>query len=485
MKEQFYKVILISDVVLNSSLATEGNMKTLDYIPGSNFLGIVAAKLYKEIDSEHAFSIFHSGKVRFGDANISINNSLSYPIPASFSMEKGKMNLGQDDVYLHHLLNSINPLTKDGTRFQLKQQRNGYLFKNGQFKNEIEKSFAIKSAQERKTRTSKEGAMFGFESLNKGLEFIFSVQLEDETNLELINKALIGKHRLGKSRNAEFGQIEITSIDSVNQIEHFNDQSFVLVYAQSNLCFLNDFGVATFQPSAEQLGLNKEAIIDWSKSQIRTFSYSPWNFKRNSSNSQRYCIAKGSVFYVTAATIIANTATVGIHQAEGLGKVIYNPRFLEGNIANAKSNFNFVPEQKDPKKTNAGPTTVLTRFLAKNVKECKVERDISAAIQKLVYSKENNILNLKRISSSQWGGIRAYATKAKSFDELKTQLFDEKIGYLNHGVADEKYWGKNRGANRKTFEEIFEKHKGYDTLFIAKFAAEMAKESRKITKTNN
>jgi hypothetical protein len=485
MKEQFYKVTLMSDVVLNSSLATEGNMNTLDYIPGSNFLGIVAGKLYNEIDSDKAFSIFHSGKIRFGDACISIESSITYPIPASYFMEKGKAKLEENEVYLHHLIDTKNPPIKDGKRLQLKQQRSGYLSKDGQLKTEIEKSFAIKSAQERKTRSSKEGAMFGFESLNKGLEFIFSVQLEDNTVFEIINKSLIGKHRLGKSRNAEFGQIEIKSIDSVNQIENFKEETFALVYAQSNLCFVNEFGAPTFQPSAEQLGLNEDAIIDWSKSQIRSFSYSPWNFKRNTSNSQRDCIAKGSVFYVTGISESASAATVGIHQAEGLGKVIYNPIFLDGNKANAKSNFSFVMEQSKSQKINQEPTTILTRFLEKQVKERKADRDISDAIQKLVYATDNKIVNLKRISSSQWGGIRAYATKAKSFEQLKTQLFDKDKGYLNHGVADEKYWGKNRGANRKAFEELFEANKNHGTQFIAKFAAEMAKESRKLTKTNN
>jgi hypothetical protein len=51
-------------------------------------------------------------------------------------------------------------------------------------------------------------------------------------------------------------------------------------------------------------------------------------------------------------------------------------------------------------------------------------------------------------------------------------------------VADEKYWGKNRGANRNALSEIFYNNKKHGALFIAKFAAEMAKESRKSDKNN-
>jgi hypothetical protein len=61
MIEKFFLCTLKSDVVLNSSLATEGAINTLDYIPGNVFLGIVAQK-YDEFGSE-AYDIFHSGKV--------------------------------------------------------------------------------------------------------------------------------------------------------------------------------------------------------------------------------------------------------------------------------------------------------------------------------------------------------------------------------------------------------------------------------------
>ena len=56
MKEIFFKCTLVSDIVLNSKLATEGNMTTLDFIPGSNFLGIVAGKIYNSLQNSHMHS---------------------------------------------------------------------------------------------------------------------------------------------------------------------------------------------------------------------------------------------------------------------------------------------------------------------------------------------------------------------------------------------------------------------------------------------
>lgn len=500
MKEIYFKVTLLSDVVLNSSLATEGNMTTLDYIPGSNFLGMAAGKLYEKLPLSESYLLFHSGKVRFGDATISIENMISYPFPNMLFMDKIKKNIGTDPIYLDYLIDRKNPpKDENGNGHQLKQMRGGYVLSNGNVIKELNKSFAIKSAQDRNTRTSKDGQMFGFESLNKGLDFVFSIQFDDDSMIETVTKVIEGKHRLGKSRNAEFGQINVEKLDiQPKPIENFKSDNLVLIYAQSNLCFLDKFGMPTFQPDAEQLGLNADAKINWEKSQIRTHTYSPWNFKRNTTNTQRDCIAKGSVFYIENVSITEATNTIGLHQSDGLGKVIYNPIFLQGNTKDAKSTFGFKEYKKvegDIKPQTTESFTILSKFLAGKLKEKNHDKEISKAVQQLVYSNTKEIESLIKITSSQWGDIRAYATKETDMQKLSLKLFgksnladanekrDEKFGYLTHGVADEKYWGKNRAANRIALENIFTTNLKYGSQFIAKFAAEMAKESRKLDKS--
>jgi hypothetical protein len=497
MKEIYYKVTLLSDVVLNSTLATEGNMTTLDYIPGSNFLGMVAGKFYDNIDAEKAFNIFHSGKVRFGEATISLNEKLSYSIPNQFYTDKLKKELTQDPIYIDYLIDRANPpKDEQGKQLQLKQVRSGYFLSDFTLIKEIEKSFAIKSAQDRKTRTSLDGAMFGFESLNKGLEFIFSVQFDDDTLFDDVNTALQGTHRLGKSKNAEFGQIKIDKIKQAPEtIKSFDLENRVLVYAQSNLCFLDNFGMPTFQPTAEQLGLSS-GNIDYTRSQIRTHIYSPWNFKRKATNTQRNCITKGSVFVVDGVEKTTDSSVVGLHSAEGFGRVLYNPAFLKGD-KDAKVSFNFIELSKRPKsdvKTPSGSSSLI-KFLSAKISEKASEKAISDAVQRLVYLNTQEIQNLKKITSSQWGGIRAIATKETDMQKLSLKLFgksnladanekrDEKFGYLTHGVADEKYWGKNRAANRIALENIFTTNLKFGSQFIAKFAAEMAKENRKLDKS--
>ena len=482
MKEIYFKVKLLSDVVLNSSLATECNMSTLDYIPGSNFLGIVAAKLYNEnANADENYEIFHSGKVRFGDATISKDGLVSYTMPGMYYTDKLKKDLCCDSIYLDYLIDRKNPPTDTtGKVLQLKQVRGGYFLSNYELVEELFKGFALKSVQDRVRRTSEKGKMFGFESLQQCQEFIFSVQFDDDQLTQKVVDALVGRHRLGKSKNAEYGQIEVTQIDKPLTLNSIDLADKVLVYAQSNLCFVDSYGMPTFQPTSVQLGL-EGGQVDYNLSQIRTHLYSPWNFKRNTSNSQRNCITKGSVFVVNGAVKKQESNVVGIYQAEGLGKVLYNPEFLGGN-ADATSKVHFIkPEKKEVEPTQA--VTKLSKYLSKKMDEKSTEIAISEAVHCLVYSDDDKIRRLKKVSSSQWGGIRAYATKAKSIEVLEKQLFHKEVGYLTHGIANEKYWGANRDANLKAFGKLFEDNKKYGTQFIAKFAAEMAKACSK-TKEN-
>jgi len=477
MEEQFYKCILNTDVILSKSLVTEGNLETLDYIPGSNFLGMLASKIYNEnFDNELKYEIFHSGKVKFGDATITVNSGISYPFPFSYFTDKLKNKLDEDPIYLHHLVIDNEPKV-EGKKLQLKQVRGGYFNNEGKFVNETKKNFSLKSAQDRKTRTSKDGQMFGYESLEAGQEFVFSIQFENPEIRQILEKYLEGSQRLGKSKTAEFGQVEIKKVDNLIKTETFESEGFVLVYAQSNLCFFDENGQPTFQPKPEDFGIKGQII--WKKSQIRTHSYSPWNFKRHANNTQRFCISKGSVLYIeTNEVVTENFKSVGHYQSEGLGKIIFNPAFLNSKGDNQSvmsfqkienSNNNIGTEKKEP-------LTKLGIFLKKQSVVKDTQKSISQKIVDLI--KDEKYKSLKNISPSQWGGIRALATHAKDMNNLEEALFDSKIGLLTHGVSYEKQWGVNRDKNLKLLKEIFKENLKLGTEFIAKFAAEMAKEKK-------
>ncbi len=484
MIEKYYKVTLLSDIVLNSKLATEGNMETLNYIPGSNFLGIVAAQLYSQLSPEEAYAIFHSGKVSFGDATISKEGEISYPVPFDYMMVKGEDKLGKDKrLFLQHLLTDDNHPKENGYKLQLKQKRGGFITPSGTAITKIKKNFALKSAQDAENRRSKDGAMFGFESIKKGQEFIFSICFDDQQYIKDIEKALLAKKRVGKSKTAQYGQVKIEAIDNPQKIEIFTPEGdYTLVYAQSNLCFYDEFGQPTFQPKAKDFGLNGE--INWKKCQVRTYEYSPWNGKRNTTDSLRACIAAGSVFYVEGKNE-GGFKQVGAHQAEGLGRIIINPEFLKGN---EKAECDFVEiiekdkEEDKPDKERKSYEFIpnansLAAFLNNKAFYKQEEIKLSQAIQR-EFEKHKSTFNKYKISASQWGAIRSYATKAEDMAELERNLIANKTGYLKHGVAFDRYWNKKGGKPLELFQNVCiqaKQYKNNGTIFITKFAAQMAK----------
>ena len=81
MNELVFQVEFLSDIVLPASSNTEGSIESLDFIPGSKFLGM-AARAYNSFSD--SFTVFHSGKVCFGDAVLIHDGKLTYKMPLSF-----------------------------------------------------------------------------------------------------------------------------------------------------------------------------------------------------------------------------------------------------------------------------------------------------------------------------------------------------------------------------------------------------------------
>ncbi|MEA3448147.1 MAG: hypothetical protein U9Q98_06820 [Bacteroidota bacterium] len=500
MNEQYFKCILIDDVVLNASLATEGNMESLDYIPGSNFLGIVANKLYEENNGVDIFKLCHTGDLSYGDALPAIKDAPGYAMPFAFFQDKLKSDLEKGKVYVHHGLPKKSkwqkePVIVENNRIQLKQQRVGFFNKRGEFISKPQKAFYLKSAYDPKERRSADSKMFGFDALKKGQTFIFSLQFSNKVTEEEKNEVkdiLEGKHRIGKSKTAQFGRVEIKAINEPEIVEnkHTQKNKQLVVYAASNLCLLNEYGQPCLTPKLEDFNLENIATPNLRDTQIRTHTYSPWNSKRNTTDTQRNVILKGSVmvFDLDEEVSIDDLPTsVGEYQAEGMGRVIYNPEFLvfnEEGISDIK--FKDIKkgndENSDNKTDKVLTHTKLGNLLAAKRKELNEEKEIGEKIHDVLTSDDYQMFFDKDISNSQWGEIRSMATQEKDIEELIFELFGEvhkktknNNGYLMHGVAAEKVWDKKGGSRRNKLFEVIDKNKNLGTEFVAKLAAEIPK----------
>lgn len=474
-----FKCTLLSDVILNQKAATEGPNQTLDFIPGSCFLGIVASQYETLQNDGKAMEIFHSGKVRFGDAHPSKDGFRGLKVPAA--MFHPKLKKASEVLYIHHRIKEEDLESEEMRKKQLKQCRSGYyIFSEVEAKPiETETNFAIKSAYDGEKRRSKDEQMYGYQSLQKGLELYFEVAVDNNELDSRIVAALEGKKRVGRSRTAQYGLVDIEKFEYKEIGSSTETDEYVEVYADGRLIFLDDNGLPTFRPKAEDLGLEGE--ICWEKSQIRTFQYAPWNFKRQCFDTDRCGIEKGSVFVVKASVSPDKSQYVGSYQNEGFGKVIYNPAFLKAE-ADGVAKYR-LQDPKDPKKEedNEGKVSsnsALFNYLMKQQKRENLEVDVYEMVNNWVKANAPKFTkNKELLFASQWGGVRSIAMKNKTKSSLIGELYKNEKSYLTHGVAADKW---NENGRLKVFKEFVEKLTDENAqIAIINLAAEMAKVCRK------
>lgn len=494
-----FKCTFLSDVILDLSTATEGTSPSLRYIPGSNFLGIVA-RHYKSFDSEKAFELFHSGNVRFGDAHLSTNNNRSLKMPASWFFKKDDKE--KERPYIHHAItkNMRDDFPEKG--IQLKQVRTGYFdIETGQ-KIDTENNFSIKSAYNIEERRSADEQLYGYNALRKGSNWLFTVEADDESLLNEIKEKLKGRHNIGRSRSAQYGRVKIEEHAQLTNKRQQNEpveivdnkgNRFLVIYFESCATFVDEYGEATFNPLMSDLktGLEDKNIM-WENSQILTRSFSPWNGKRKARDADRVCIDKGSVLVIQIDNNFdlklyrdAVAFGVGLYRQEGFGKVIINPQFLS---ANADAEYQCLLK-KSEKIESASIEGIIDKDDSDNkaLEWINAKTEINRKTNEILHLTnefiKNNELTFENITSSQWGTIREIVSRHKDFNKAKLALF-EKPGESNKGVSGILYRGKSEKRWRRC-RDILEKeaNKISDgqtaSRFLICLCTEMAKKKNK------
>ncbi len=434
-----YTCTLLSDVILNRNSGTRTQQSTLDFIPGNTFLGIVAASLYPSLSPEDSLKLFHSGKVRFGDAHPLCNGTRSLRIPAALYYKKGEeLN---DGTFLLYKWDS-----EPGA--QPKQCRSGFyaFIERNAFEVKANKSVAIKSAYDRELRRSKDEAIYSYESLRKGIVFAFEIDYDEEAKhlVEKLNQSLCGRKHIGHSKTAQYGLVDIESAqwNTVESSPTF-EPDVALVYADARLIFLDNAGTPTFRPSAQDLGFSEGAEVDWERSQIRTFQYAPWNSKRQNPDTDRCGLEKGSVLVVKLNGTQSPTESkyVGDYKAEGFGNIIYNPSFLKSDDR-GYSQLVFKTSESNGSTAVAGNSTAMNDWLLCHARTRKAGGGNTAyeIANKFIDNYAKEFKKSEERFASQWGYIRTLADSSTDLDTFLKKL-DE---YLSHGVAEEKWTYKKK-----------------------------------------
>jgi len=424
MRELRFEITFKSPVILQASSNTQGKMSSLDFIPGSAFLGMVASR-YNEFSDP--FKIFHSGAVKFCDATPIKDGKEFFKIPLSYFHEK----LDNGKIYNHHLLND-----SEFEKFtQLKQMRSGYINdKNEQLSMDLD--FSQKSAYDKEKRRSMDSQMYGYEAFRAGMKWRFSVKFDANVSEDDINRAketLERSTRLGKSKSAEYGAVEIKFIgENTDKIQTFTPpEKYTFVYAKSRLALIDENGNPSYDVKYILPNLDANNV-DYEKTQIRISNFTPYNGARATKDYERACINKGSVIALkelTGEQIAELKNGVGAYLSEGFGEVLINPWFLNDGDAQERP----IKLQKKEEEKQAYTDMPTQSNLAKFLKQKKNAKDqalkIAEDVAKFIGDHKNKF---NKISNSQWGAIRALC-------KSNSDIAEEVDKFISNGVAKDKW----------------------------------------------
>ena len=437
MREFRFEITFKSPIILQASSNTQGKMSSLDFIPGSAFLGMVASRYS---DFSDPFKIFHSGAVKFCDAALIKDGKEFFKIPLSYFHEK----LDGSKIYNHHLLSR-----EESEKFtQLKQMRSGYI-NDEKKKLSMDLDFSQKSAYDKIKRRSMDSQMYGYEAFRAGMKWRFSVKFDanvSEDDISRVKETLERSTRLGKSKSAEYGAVEIKFIgENTDEIQSFTPpEGYTFVYAKSRLALIDENGNPSYDVKYI-LPNSNENNVDYAKTQIRISNFTPYNGARSTKDYERACINKSSVIALknlSAEQIAALKNGVGAYLSEGFGEVLINPWFLNGgNVRDSPIEF-----QKEAETEHSTKEIPIQSDLAKFLKQKQTTKDQALEIAERVANFiESHKDKFGKISKSQWGAIRALC---KSSADIQKDVSE----FIGEGVAKDK-WSDAKETLLKAIEK--------------------------------
>ena len=457
---QTFKVSLKQDLILSASNATEGGHESLDYIPGSNFLGVVAAKLYSQLSQDDAFTLFHSGCFSFGDSlPLSKQHQPCWPIPLSLhafkgesvkKTENGYLFLKSDALFDPALAESLND-----TR-QPKQIRKGYCSADGEYIEPISQ-IHVKTALDANTNRVAEGQLFSYQSLQAGQVYYFVFQADSDypALFQQVCEVLSGEFRLGRSRSAQFGKVELEPMFLTSEmpdtgITSAEKASELTLWLLSDLALTDTNGQPTLTPDAAALGLPQGSEWLVEKSYLRSRRFSSFNGYRRSYDPERQVICRGSILRYRLTEPLAehrlqSLQNIGLYQELGLGRIAVNPRLLTRSVP-VFSTQNHQQQSESPIRNSdirsstsellQGQPPLLISSLQRRIKLTANSTNFDQAAKAIFDGLLQDIKNARSWAGlvageylqtaptrSQWGNIRALANDNRMQPEqLKTQL---------------------------------------------------------------
>ena len=511
-----FKATLTRDAIFSERSSTLGSHTTLPYIPGSVLLGCCAGKLYAGLGTD-AFTVFHSGSVRFGNAYpLDAVGNRTYPVPLSWHTEKNSQVAEDGRIIpenIWNLLHHNDEIEKQllAENAQPKQVREGFFSLQGSFVDPLS-NYRLKTAIDRnKAGRSQEAQLFGYESLNAGSQWYFGVHFNDNLTPRIkddICRVLTGTRlRIGKSRLSEYGgNLRVVIDDDTAPV--FIPQicgHYLFFYCLSDAAFRDDVsGIPVHLPTANQIGLTG-TILEREKCFVRTRKYAPFNTYRKCWDMERQVLCRGSIITFKADTQLTQgylnevqktlNKGVGLFRQDGLGSFLVNPGFLVEvgfnpaavlKTAAMATEINSTSAVKQADSQCAGLSTESSRlveWLTLKYNESRIESSVSAAVDGWITElvpalrKARN----KAPGKAQWAQLRDIAVLSENMAGVHDAFVNDKYGLCNHGISKEKWQGRfysnslGRMLSYKDFmsEVVLKSREGMDEKDLLSFTRQV------------
>lgn len=330
----YYTLTTIDPIIVSQSSATTNMHQCLDYIPGSSILGAFANQHYANYSTEQNWQVFHNGQVKFSPCYLVVGNEISLPTPASWNITKNSNATSQGKYDTSVLTNhSANDFTrKPGVQY--KQCRNSYINSAGSIARVLLGN-TTKTAINNKTGAAEEGQLFTYRYIEEGQTFAGWIDLQQtDNNIQADIKTLLSSQlRIGRSRNTEFGRVQLNIVEHHDEPDIINNQKELTLWCLSDVELLSENGSPTLTPN----GINTHSVlagakINAAKTFIRSTTVSRFNQKRQGLDTEQKLIAKGSVLTFTLEEPLSknnlhtlHNEGIGINKQYGLGWVSVNP----------------------------------------------------------------------------------------------------------------------------------------------------------------
>ena len=448
---------LLDEVVISSRTGSVGGQPGLDYLPGSNLLGAAAAMLYPTLSREDAWLLFHSGKVRFGNALPLAGEESAWPIPLSWRLsatassfcKQGRLRAGKVYNLTRCRLND-SPLDPASTATPLPA---GYVTLSGRY-HRPKTIFRMKNVVSPETNHPDKERTFGYESLAEGQSFIADLAYDEDVPERLVEKLLgffasAPTMTFGRSRSAQYGRVNCRFVSAPLIVPASLPQAGqeLSLWLLSDLAACDRHGFPTLAPEAEALGLPPADPVP-AKTFLRCRTYSPYNGFHQLHSSERQVICQGSVLTfrphhpLSPAELneIAGRIArgLGLYREAGLGRCVLEPALL----ATWHPEFTATAQPSPIPPAPPAPDHPLARWLVETTENRSLQGGTQHWAKQALTELDQLERNARRLSGlredqsaspgrSLWGRVAEAARRATGSNHEYKSLHNELFGEAN------------------------------------------------------